>query len=64
MFDGVGTFVLDGVEHEVAKGDMVAVPSWVQFRIAADGGLDVFRFSDHPIVERLAFQRTHLEEDA
>jgi gentisate 1,2-dioxygenase len=62
VFDGIGTFVLDGVEHEVAQGDLVVVPSWVAFRIAADGGLDLFRFSDHPIIERLAFQRIHLEQ--
>jgi gentisate 1,2-dioxygenase len=64
VFDGVGTFVLDGVEHRVVKGDMVVVPSWVPFRIVAEGGLDLFRFSDHPVIERLAFDRTHVEGDA
>jgi gentisate 1,2-dioxygenase len=64
IFDGTGTFVLDGTEHSVAKGDLVVVPSWVPFRIAADDGLDLFRFSDQPIIERLAFQRVHVEEDA
>ena len=62
VFDGTGTFVLDGAEHTVAKGDLVVVPSWVAFRVAADEGLDLFRFSDHPIIERLAFQRVHVEE--
>ena len=40
----------------VEKGDMVVVPSWVPFSIAADDGLDLFRFGDHPIIERLALQ--------
>jgi gentisate 1,2-dioxygenase len=64
VFDGVGTFVLDGVEHRVAKGDMVVVPSWATFQIVAHGGLDLFSFSDHPIIERLAFNRTHVGEEA
>lgn len=61
VFEGSGTFVLDGVEHDVTTGDMVVVPSWVPFRIAAHGGLDLFQFGDHPVVEKLGFQRTLVE---
>jgi gentisate 1,2-dioxygenase len=64
VFDGTGTFVLAGTEYQVAKGDMVVVPSWVQFQIVADGGLDLFRFGDHPIIEKLGFQRTLVEGSA
>jgi len=63
VFDGTGTFLIDGVEHTVAKGDMVVVPSWVRFTISAEESLDLFRFSDHPIIERLSLNRTQ-EDDA
>jgi gentisate 1,2-dioxygenase len=63
VFEGTGTFVLGGTEHAVEKGDMVVVPSWVPFSIAADDGLDLFQFGDHPIIERLALNRVQ-EDDA
>jgi gentisate 1,2-dioxygenase len=63
VFDGSGTFVLDGTEHSVEKGDMVVVPSWVPFSIAADDGLDLFRFGDQPIIEKLALQRTQEDDE-
>ena len=61
MFDGTGTFTIGGTEHSVERGDMIVVPSWVPFSIAADDGLDLFRFGDHPIVEKLALHR--VQED-
>ncbi|MBC3763227.1 cupin domain-containing protein [Quadrisphaera oryzae] len=69
VFEGTGTVVLGGpehgTEHQVAKGDLVVVPSWVPYQVAADGaGLDLFTFSDHPVVEKLALARTHVEDDA
>jgi gentisate 1,2-dioxygenase len=63
VFEGTGTFVLDGVEQSVAKGDMVVVPSWVRFSIAANESLDLFRFSDHPIIERLSLNRVQEEDE-
>jgi len=63
VFDGTGTFILDGNEHTVEKGDMIVVPSWVHFSIAADDGIDLFRFGDHPIIERLSLSRIQ-EDDA
>jgi len=62
VFEGTGTVVLDGTEHRVAKGDLFVVPSWAPFRLAADDGLDLFRFSDHPVMEKLSLARVH-EED-
>ena len=64
VFDGAGTFILNGVEHSVGRGDLVVVPSWTSCRIAADAGLDLFCFSDHPIIEQLALNRTYVEEQA
>ena len=58
VFDGSGQFRLDEHTHTVGKGDLIVVPSWVQWSIQADTDLDLFVFSDAPIVERLHFHRT------
>jgi gentisate 1,2-dioxygenase len=41
-------------------GDLVVVPSWVEWEIRAETQLDLFRFSDAPVIERLNFERTHV----
>lgn len=62
VFEGSGTIVLDGTEQQLAKGDLFVVPSWVPWSIHADSGaLDLFRFSDAPIIEKLHFNRTFIE---
>jgi gentisate 1,2-dioxygenase len=61
VFDGHGQVVLDDVEHRVEKGDLFVVPSWVAWSLRADSRFDLFRFSDAPIIERLHFNRTHVE---
>ncbi|WP_328890973.1 cupin domain-containing protein [Streptomyces sp. NBC_00316] len=53
VFEGDGVFHLDGKAVEVARGDLLAVPSWAEVRIEARGQLDLFRFGDHPVMERL-----------
>jgi gentisate 1,2-dioxygenase len=61
VFDGAGTAVLNGAEHRLATGDLFAVPSWTEWAVHADdAGLDLFRFSDAPVVERLGFARSAL----
>ena len=60
VFSGEGTVVLGGTEHRVQTGDLFAVPSWVPWALHADGELDLFRFSDAPIMERLGFARTYI----
>ncbi len=60
VFDGSGTFVLGDERHQVGRGDLVVVPSWVAWSIEADSPLDCFRFSDAPVIERLGFARTHV----
>lgn len=58
VFEGTGTFVIEGQETQVAKGDLVVVPSWAALSLSTDTGLDLFAFGDQPIIERLGFART------
>lgn len=53
VFEGDGVFLLNGERLEVGRGDVVTVPSWTEVRIEARGELDLFRFGDHPVMERL-----------
>jgi gentisate 1,2-dioxygenase len=47
----------------VQRGDLVAVPSWVPLRLTAETELDLFRFSDTPLFERLHADRVHVEAE-
>jgi len=62
VFDGSGVFVIAGEEHPVERGDLVVVPSWAPMSLRTEPGLDLFRFGDQPIVERLGLSRTHVDE--
>ena len=64
VFEGEGSFRLGDQAHDVAKGDMIVVPSWVPWSLETGGGIDLFAFSDAPIVERLHFHRTQISEGA
>lgn len=65
VFEGTGTLMVDATPYAVERGDLVVVPSWSSFQIQADSSLDLFRFTDQPIVERLDLGRTMvLENDA
>jgi len=59
VFDGAGVLAIDGEQHEVERGDMIVVPSWSELTIGTDDGLDLFRFGDQPIIERLGLDRVH-----
>ncbi len=59
VFDGSVRFTIDDQTHTVAKGDLIVVPSWSALTLATDDGVDLFRFGDQPIVERLGFDRVH-----
>lgn len=61
VFDGTGTVRVGDRNWTVARGDVIAVPSWVPLRIAADGQLDLFRFSDAPIIEKLHADRVEVD---
>lgn len=52
--------VLGGVEHAIETGDLFVVPSWVPWSVQAQTSLDLFCFSDAPIMERLHFDRTQV----
>jgi gentisate 1,2-dioxygenase len=57
VFDGDGRVRVGDQEWEVGRGDLVAVPSWQPLSIAAHSVLDLFRFSDAPIMESLHADR-------
>lgn len=59
VFEGDGAVVLEGVEHALDVGDIFVIPSWVAWSLRAGTQLDLFRFSDAPIIERLNFVRPH-----
>ncbi|MBF8186286.1 cupin domain-containing protein [Nonomuraea sp. K274] len=62
VFEGNGSVVLGGEERAVATGDLFVVPSWVSWRLQAEKQLDLFRFNDGPIIDRLGFARTFIPE--
>jgi gentisate 1,2-dioxygenase len=64
VFEGTGRFHLGDNVVEVSKGDVVAVPSWTEWSVDASSPLDLFSFSDAPMVERLHFDRTSVAEGA
>ena len=60
MFEGSGAVVMASVEHKLDIGDIFVIPSWIEWSLQAETQLDVFRFSDAPIMERLNFARSHV----
>jgi len=60
VFQGHGSIVLGDQTHQLTKGDLFVVPSWVPWSLQAETGFDLFRFSDAPIIERLHLGRTYL----
>lgn len=63
VFDGAGLVTIDGQRQQVERGDMLVVPSWSALSLSTDDGLDLFRFSDQPIIESLGFARTHITDE-
>lgn len=53
VFDGSGAITLNGARTEIVRGDVIAVPSWCQVSIESRDDLDLFRFGDAPVFERL-----------
>jgi gentisate 1,2-dioxygenase len=70
VFDGSGTVDVDGVSWSVTRGDLFVVPSWSSFSARSEAGtddsdsgaLDLFRFSDAPVLEALRLDRTERGE--
>jgi len=63
VFSGTGTITLAEEQHDVTTGDLFVVPSWLPWSFTAADEFDLFRFSDAPIVERLHFDRVHIQGD-
>lgn len=62
VFEGHGAVVMGGETRKLEKGDIFVIPSWVAWSLQAETGLDLFRFSDAPIIERLNFDRVKIED--
>lgn len=58
VFEGAGHFTVGDHTWDVETGDLVVVPSWVPWQAASEHGLDLFLFSDLPIMESLHLGRT------
>lgn len=67
VFDGSGVVTVGEKTWQVERGDMFVVPSWQAFQVQADvdqkssasGALDLFAFSDAPIVEAIGAHNLH-----
>lgn len=64
VFEGNGSVVLNGEETKLEKGDIFVIPSWIAWSLQAETMLDLFRFSDAPIMERLNFDRVQVDDRA
>ena len=62
VFDGEGEVTIGDDRRELSTGDLVVIPSWVPWSLATDAGIDLFTFSDAPIMERLHFDRTQIQK--
>ena len=58
VFDGAGVVVFNGQRHDINIGDIFVVPSWIEWTVTTDSGVDLFHFSDAPIIEKLSFDRS------
>lgn len=66
VFDGSGTVTVGDKAWSVTRGDLFVVPSWQPFSARSEAGstdsdsgaLDLFRFSDSPVLEALQLART------
>ena len=58
VFSGAGSVTLDGQAHQLEHGDIFAAPSWCELRLHAATDLDLFTFSDAPVIEKLGLLRT------
>lgn len=65
VFDGTGQVTVGEFSWRVGRGDMFVVPSWMPLTVRSEAGpddsdsgaLDLFRFSDTPIFDKLDLYR-------
>jgi len=60
VFEGDGDVTVGDARWQASAGDLFVVPSWQELTIATEHGLDLFRFSDAPIFERLHQHRLEI----
>ncbi|WP_051579425.1 cupin domain-containing protein [Pseudonocardia acaciae] len=58
VFAGEGAVRVGEAEWTVGQGDLFVVPSWQPLALTAGSELDLFRFSDAPVIERLNAARS------
>lgn len=61
VFEGRARVRIGGSEWNVESGDLFVVPSWQPLTMAAAEGVDLFRFGDAPIFDRLHQSRLRVE---
>ncbi|SCL20449.1 gentisate 1,2-dioxygenase [Micromonospora rhizosphaerae] len=61
VFEGRGEVTVGATSWTVERGDLFVVPSWQPLTITTDHGLDLFRFSDTPVFERLHQDRVQID---
>lgn len=72
VFDGSGRVSVGEHSWLVQRGDLFVVPSWTPLSIRSEaspsdsdsGALDLFQFSDAPVLTKLNLFRAHTEENA
>lgn len=64
VFDGQGDVEVGDSVWTVGRGDIFVVPSWQPFSVSTEHGVDLFRFSDTPIFERLHQDRVQIDHPA
>ncbi|EHR59832.1 cupin domain-containing protein [Saccharomonospora cyanea] len=70
VFDGSGTVTVGEETWSVTRGDLFVVPSWQPLSVRSEAGggdsdtgaLDLFRFSDSPVLEALNLDRTSVKD--
>jgi gentisate 1,2-dioxygenase len=60
VFSGRGSVTVGATVHHIEHGDLFVVPSWHEYQLIADEGLDLFRFSDAPVMEALGLDRSEV----
>jgi gentisate 1,2-dioxygenase len=62
VFQGTGIIRVGDREWRADQGDLFVVPSWTPLTVTSpETELDLFRFGDAPIFERLNADRVHVE---
>ncbi len=61
VFEGSGVVTVGDETWTVETGDLFVVPSWQPLTIESSDGIDLFRFSDAPIMEKLDMYRSQTD---